>query len=148
MQYVTYRYSVRHPSLEAHPVLNYALRGLHRFPVGKKPRPNLPITPAILQKIFQFWSCTPHQFEHILLWTVFCLGCFGFMHSGEFICPSMSAFTSDMLTAQDISVDYRAHPSYIVVRLKCSKNDLFAVGTQVCIGAINQSVCPVTCWVT
>ena len=56
----------------------------------------------------------------------------------------MSAFTSDMLTAQDISVDSRAHPSYIVVRLKRSKNDPFAVGTRVCIGATNQSVCPVT----
>ena len=56
----------------------------------------------------------------------------------------MSAFTSDMLTAQDISVDSRAHPSYIVVRLKRSKNDPFAVGTRVCIGATNQSVCSVT----
>ena len=34
--------------------------------------------------------------------------------------------------------------SYIVIRLKCSKNDPFAVGTRVCIGATNQSVCPVT----
>ena len=37
----------------------------------------------------------------------------------------MSAFTSDMLTAQDTSVD----PSYIVVQLKRSKNNPFAVGT-------------------
>ena len=36
------------------------LRGVHRCPVGKKSRPRLPITPAILQKIFQFWSRTPH----------------------------------------------------------------------------------------
>ena len=56
----------------------------------------------------------------------------------------MSAFTSDMLTAQDISVDSQAHPSYIVVQLKRSKNDPFAMGIRVCIGAMNQSVCPVT----
>ena len=56
----------------------------------------------------------------------------------------MSDFISDMLTAQDISVDSRAHLSYIVVRLKRSKSDPFAVGTRVCIGAKNQSVCPVT----
>ena len=30
------------------------------------------------------------------------------------------------------------------VRLKRSKNDPFAVGTRVCIEAMNQSVCPVT----
>ena len=52
----------------------------------------------------------------------------------------MSAVTSDLLTAQDISVDSRAHPSYIVVWLKHSKNDPFAVGTRVCIGATNQSM--------
>ena len=55
----------------------------------------------------------------------------------------MSAFTSDLFTAQDISVDSRAHPSYIVFRLKRSKNDPFAVGTRVCIGATNQSMSPV-----
>ena len=44
----------RDPLLEAHPLLNYALRGHHRCPVSKKPRPRLPITPAILQKISSF----------------------------------------------------------------------------------------------
>ena len=74
---------------------------------------------------------------------IFCLFvCF--MCSGEFTCLSMSAFTSDLLTAQDISVDSRAHSSYIVVRLKRSKNDPFAVGTRVCIGATNQSMCPLS----
>ena len=129
------------PSLETHRLLNYALRGLHRCPGGKKPLPSLPITPAFLQEIFQFWSCTPHQFVYILLWAAFCLGFFGFTHSGKFTCPSMSAFASDLLTAQDILV---AHPSYIVVWLKRSKNDSFAVGARVCIGVTNQSVCPVT----
>ena len=95
-----------------HPLLE--LRVLHRCPVGKKPRPCLPITPAILQKIFQFWSRTPHQYEYILQWAAFCLVFFGFMRSGEFTCPSMSAFTFDLLTAQDISVVSRVHPSYIV----------------------------------
>ena len=52
------------------------LRGLHRCPVGKKLCPRLPITPAILQKIFQFWLRTPHQCEYILLWAAFCLGFF------------------------------------------------------------------------
>ena len=56
----------------------------------------------------------------------------------------MSAFTSDLLTAQDISVDSQAQPSYIVVVLKRSKNDPFAVGTRVCIAANNQSMYPVT----
>ena len=76
--------------------------------MGKKPWPRIPITPAvILQEIFQFWSRTPHQCEYILLWEAFCLGFLGFMRLGEFTCPSMSTFTSDMLTAQDISVDSR-----------------------------------------
>ena len=52
------------------------LKGLHRCPVGKKLRPRLPITPAILQKIFQLR--TPHQCEYILLWAAFYLGFFWF----------------------------------------------------------------------
>ena len=78
-------------------------RSLHRCPVGKKLRPRLLITLAILQKIFQFWLHTPHQCEYILLWAASCLGFFFFfcfMCSDEFTCPSMSAFTSDLLTAQ------------------------------------------------
>ena len=132
------------PLLEAYPLQNFAIKGLHRSPVGKKPRCRLPITPAFLQEIFQFWSRTPHQFEYVLLWAVFCLGFFCLMCSGEFTCPSMSAFTSDLLTAQDISVHSQAHPSYIVVRLKRSKNDPFAVGTRVYIVATNQSMCLVS----
>ena len=55
------------------------------------------------------------------------------MHSGEFTCPSMSAFTSELLTAQGIP-EHTRH----------CKNDPFAVGTRACIGATNQSMCPVT----
>ena len=129
----------RNPSLEAHPILNYVLRGLHRCPVGKKPRPHLPITPAILQKIFQFWSRTPHQFKYILLCAAFCLGFFGFMRSGEFTCPSMSAFTSDMLLLKISGL-----LSTPIIHSCPAKTYLFAVGTRMCIGATNQSVCPVT----
>ena len=53
-------------------------RSLHRCPVSKKLRPHLPITPAILQKIFQFWLHTPHQCEYILLWAAICLEFFFF----------------------------------------------------------------------
>ena len=131
------------PSVAAYPRLNYALRGLHRRVAEKGQLTRLPITPEMLAKIHRFWSQSPSTFEHVLLWAAFCLGFFGFMHSGEFTCSSMKEFALDMLTPQDVAVDSHTAPSHIVIHLKRSKNDPFGVGAWLHLGATGQRLCPV-----
>ena len=132
------------PALASYPLLGYALRGLRRGGHRHEPRTRLPITPDILHKIYLLWSQTPQDFDHIMLWAAFCLGFFGFMRSGEFTCPSLPAFTADMLSSQDVAVDSHTSPSHLVVRLRRSKNDPFGAGTRLHLGATGHSLCPVS----
>ena len=123
--------------------LNYALQGIRREDPLRHRLPRLPITPQLLRRIFQVWSSDTVSFDRIMLWAAFCIGFFGFMRSGEFTCPSLSAFTDDMLAPGDVAVDSRSAPSYIVVRLKRSKNDPFGAGVTIHLGATGDSICPV-----
>jgi len=72
------------------------------------------------------------------------LGFFGFMRSDQFTCPSLSAFTFDMLSLHDMAVDSWERPTSITVLPKWSKNNPFTVRTLVYIGATGQRLCPVT----
>ena len=100
--------------------------------------------PDILQKIYLLWSQTPQDFDHVMLWAVFCLGFWGFMLSREFTCPSLQAFISDMLSSQDVAVDSHTSPSHLVVHLCRSKNDPLGAGTRLHLGATGHSLCPVS----
>ena len=79
-----------------------------------------------------------------MLWAAFCLGSLGFMRSGEFTCPSLLAFTSDMLSSQDVAVDSHTSPSHLVVHLRRSKNDPFGAGIRLHLGTTGHSLCPVS----
>lgn len=125
------------------PRLNYALRGVHREAPPAQKRTRLPITPDILASIYRVWSQEPQHFDRVMLWAAFCLGFFAFMRSGEFTCPSLQAFTTDMLSPEDIAVDSHTAPSYITVLLRRSKNDPFGVGTTIHLGATGNPICPV-----
>jgi len=122
-------------SVASYPRLNYALRGFRRSGDGKRQLIRLLITPEMLAKIHQFWSQSPPEYEHVLL--------FGFMRSGEFTCPSMEDFTADMLSPQDIAVDSHPPSSHMVIHLKHSKNDPFGVGARLHLGATGQILCQV-----
>ena len=67
---------------------------------------------------------------------------FGFLRAGEFTCPSREAFTQDMLSSKNVSVDSHVAPSHLAVRLKQSKTDTFGVGTTLHLGT--TILCPVT----
>ena len=73
------------------------------------------------------------------LFGLFCLSAFR-----EFTCSSWEAYTPDMLSPGDISVDSHAAPSHVAIHLKRSKNDPFAVGTILHLGITGDVLCPVT----
>ncbi len=77
----------------------------------------------ILMRIYQRWSRMPPiiQSHHVMgsiLPRIYWFYAVGGIH-----------FTSDILSPSDMSVDSRVSPSHVVVRLKRSKNDSFAVGS-------------------
>ena len=96
------------PALHTLPQLFYVLRGVRRSH-PPHPRNRLPITPAILHKLYSVWS---HQQGHdpVMLWAASCLGFFGFMRAGEFTCPNLGSFEDYMLSPRDVLVDSHAKP--------------------------------------
>ena len=132
------------PVLVSYSRLNYALCGLRRVGGDGRRQARLPITPDILMKIYRQWSHVAQTYDHVMLRAAFCLGFFGFMHSGEFTCPSWKDFKVDMLSPQDVSVDSHISPSYITVVIRHSKNDPFAVGVKLHLGRTGLPLCPVS----
>ena len=131
------------PSFASFPRLDYVLKGLKRLLPGSSRLKRLPITPGHLRQLRAVWSKTPvPSFDHRMLWAAVCLGFFGFLRAGEFTCPSLHAFTSDMLSAQDISVDSLTHPSRMEVTLRRSKTDPFGAGVTLHLGATGCALCP------
>ena len=121
------------------------MRGVRRLPRATQRRPRLPITPEILQLLLAAWSQVPQEsrYNATMLWAACCTGFFGFMHAGEFTCPSLQAFRSDMLCPQDVSVDSHDSPSVVLIRLRWSKVDPFGAGVTIYLGKTGQSICPV-----
>ena len=131
------------PSFSSFPLLTYTLRGIHRAGSNYTRPKRLPITPDHLRAIHRTWSATAIDFNKTMLWAAFCLGFFGFLRAGEFTCPSLTAYTPDMLSPADISVDSHSSPSVVSVLLKRCKNDPFAAGTTVYLGRTGDILCPV-----
>ena len=131
------------PAMTTFPRLNYALKGIRRDYSSPRRKARLPITPNVLTRIFKIWSQHPVTFDRLMLWAAFCLAFFGFMRSGEFTCPSIQAFTPDMLSPDDIAVNSHTALSFITVHLKRSKNDPFGAGTTLHLGATGSCLCPV-----
>ena len=133
------------PYLSSNPLLGLALCGIHRQPLTTRRQPWLPITPEILQLLFNAWSQWPleRRYDALMLWAAVCTGFFGFIRAGEFTCPSRQAYNPRMLGPQDVSVDSHLNPSIVYVRLRHSKNDPFGAGVTVCLGRTGQAICPV-----
>ena len=137
--------SLPDPCLASIPVLSYVLRGIHRTNPGNRRPPRLPITPDILQTLFNSWSSVPEGAgrDASMLWAAVCLGYFGFMRAGEFTCSSLQAFTEDVLSPRDVTVDSYDNPSTLAVHLRRSKTDPFGQGVTIYLGRTGQSLCPV-----
>ena len=134
------------PHLEAFPILGSVLRGIHRLPSTTPRQCRRPITPGILYMLFTVWSAAPqeNQYDSAMLWAACCTAFFGFMHAGEFTCPSWQALTPNRLSPSDVTVDSHQAPSVVSVRLHRSKSDPFGNGVTIYLGRTGQTICPVT----
>ena len=65
------------------------------------------------------------------------------MRAGEFTCPSLDAFTPDMLSPRDIAVDSHTTPTHLTVHLQTSKTDPFGAGVTLHLGSTGDILCPV-----
>ena len=132
------------PNLGGMPQLALTLRGVKREQCGQPKRTRLPITPAILLSMRRIWEQDGSNWDHIMLWAACCLGFFGFLRSGELVAPAEGEFDQGQhLSFGDITVDNRANPSMLWVRIKQSKTDPFRQGVTIALGKTDAQLCPV-----
>ena len=54
---------------------------------------------------------------------------FGFLRTGEVVVPSQSQYDAEVhLSIDDVKLDSRIKPSYLMVQIKASKTDVFRKG--------------------
>ncbi len=69
---------------------------------------------------------------------------FSFLRSGEVVVPSAKSFDPEVhLCSGDVNVDSRESPSYLEVKIKASKTDIFCKGVTVVLGVSGADICPV-----
>ena len=133
------------PGMGVMPRLALALRGVKKEQAGHPKRSRLPITPAILHKIWQVWSSEPSKWDHVMLWAACCLGFFGFLRSGEFTAPEDGGFDPGQhLSFSDIAADSFLDPKVLSIRIKQSKTDPFRLGITIFVGKTDSPLCPVS----
>ena len=130
------------PALASLSQLQYVLREIRRsIPPSVRPR-RLPITPAILCLLYQYWSHSANS-DSFCLWAACCVAFCAFFRSGKFTCPSLQAYKPHMLSNKDIAVDSHINPTMIRITLCQSKTDVFGAGVEIYLGRTNSIVCPV-----
>ena len=111
------------------PLLECTLKGVKREQAKRavtRPRPRLPVTPAILRLLRQFWEREQHNPDHIMLWAACCTCFFGFLRSGEITVPSAKEYDAGChLSEGDVALDCSTAPSAVQVKIKASKIDPF-----------------------
>ena len=125
------------------PRLEYIIRGIKRC-TGQQTRTRLPITPALMKNLRNFWRANRNDRDYAMLWAAACMCFFGFMRAGELVVPSDIGFDSSYhLAFGDVLVDSRTAPSYLVVKLKASKTDPFRQGVHIYLGRTDGELCAV-----
>ena len=127
------------------PRLQLALVGIKRSQAAASPqRTRLPITLQIMQKAKHLLS-QKSSYDNTMLWAACCLAFFGFLRVSEFTVPTQHDYdASTHLSLSDISVDNRNNPQLIKVHIKQSKTDPFRQGTDIYLGATDNSICPIS----
>ena len=124
--------------------LGLVLRGLkHLHPRAAHPR--LPITPWILNRIFDYLNKDLHSYTNITMWAACGLVYFAFHRSGEFTVPSQNSFDPNgALSPADIAVDDHSCPSIMSIKRKQSKTDRTRQGITLFVGRTGNQLCPIT----
>ena len=106
----------------------------------------LPITPAVLHKLHNYWNPTSSaSTDIVMLWAAATLCFFGFFRSGEITVPLQGSFDpSAHLGWGDIAINDRSSPTILKVHLKRSKCDQLGKGVDAIIGHTHDVLCPVT----
>lgn len=126
------------------PRLGYVVRGMKKKTAGARGKQRLPITPHILGKLKSVWEKCIDPLNGHMLWAASCMCFFGFLRSGEVVVPSAKTFDPAIhLTDGDVKVDNREKPSYLEVKIKASKTDIFRKGVTVYLGTTGTDICPV-----
>ena len=88
---------------------------------------HLLINPELIWGIYRVWAREPLSYAQLCCRHSFAWG-FGFVWVGEFRCPSVEAFTPDMLSLRNIVMDSHITQTNLTVHLNASKTDPFGVG--------------------
>ena len=102
------------PTITTPPKLAYILKGIQRTSPSRHQALRLPVTPELLLQIHTLWSNHSLSFDKVMLWAAFCLGFFGFLHSGEFTSSSQDP-NEFVLSVSDVSIDSRQNPQVLTV---------------------------------
>ena len=135
------------PFAASWPLLECTLKGI-KLRLAKKaatrPRPRLPVTPAILRLLRRFWERDSHGHDNIMLWAACCMCFFGFLRSGEVTVPSLKEYDLEgHLSGGDVTLDNPAAPTVVQVHIKASKTDPFWRGVSIYLGRTDNDLCPV-----
>ena len=110
---------------------------------GVKVKPRLPITPVILDRL-QDLLCTHGSQDDLMLWATACIGFFGLLRAGEFLCSSLEKYDPAVhLSLADVALDSHSNPTIVRVRIKQSKTDPFRAEVDVFLGCLGSKICPV-----
>ena len=104
------------PFVKDMPRLHYVLPGI-KSKKGKCQAPTkqcLPVTPAILLKVYSILKDDPSNFDNIMIWAASLKCFFGFLRSGEITIHSVTAYdASTHLSSLDISADILSQPTVV-----------------------------------
>ena len=136
------------PAIHTMPRVEYVLKGAKKV-IPESTRRRLPITPAILRVLKTVWQRDSRSHDTKMLWAASCLCFFGFLRSGEIVCPTEISFDPlSHLAFADVAVDDRSAPSAMQVRIKASKTDPFRQGVTLHMGTTGGTLCPVAALLT
>ena len=131
------------PKIAEWPKLGYVTRGFKKLAIAKQ-RPRLPITPPILRQLKKAWETMKDSFNGRMLWAAASVCFFGFLRTGEVVVPSRALYDAEVhLNIDDVKLNNRDKPSYLLVQIKSSKTDVFRKGSTVYLGVTGTELCPV-----
>ena len=99
---------------------------------------------TVLRQLKSVWERKEDLNDACMLWAASCLCFFGFLRMGQVVVPSNSSYGPEVhLSVGDIKVNDRKKPSFLEVRIKASKTDVFRRGVTIYLGVTGVDICPV-----